>query len=222
MAHTLILGMTEAGKSTLAKILVKGLKETGKVKIAVLDPVLDPDWGADFITKNPEEFLEYAKKNQNHFLVIDEGGTSIGKYNAEMDWLTTTSRHWGHSSIIISHRWAQLSNTLRANVSKLFLFALSIKDTDLIADEWRQPVLREAMFLKGEFYVVSRFGPLQKGRIDFDARKIYYDILSHQTIADNPAIVNSISEVPNANTGGESLPKNGRKSKSKNRKENVQ
>jgi DNA helicase HerA-like ATPase len=55
MAHSLILGMTESGKTTLAKRLAQHYKSRG-IGVIVLDPLND-DWPCDFKTADPDEFL---------------------------------------------------------------------------------------------------------------------------------------------------------------------
>jgi energy-coupling factor transporter ATP-binding protein EcfA2 len=178
--HSLIIGMTESGKTTLAKILAAQLKKQGK-KIAVLDPLNDPEWGnVDFLTNDPDEFLDYCKSNKSHYCFIDEGSISIGRNNDDMQWFPTQSRHWGHSCFFLTQGLTQLSPIVRAQCSVVFCFAVGERDTDSLAEEWREKSLKKLNKIgKGEFYIVSRFSPLRKGTIDFRKRKVYYDVESN-------------------------------------------
>jgi hypothetical protein len=188
----MIIGTTESGKTFLSKLIVEGCKQKG-FKCAVLDPFCDPEWNADYITANGEEFLTYVKRSRNHFLFVDESGTTIGRYNSEMDWLATTSRHLGHSSFFIGHRATQVSTIIRSNSHRAFVFATDLDSAKLLAVEWREPRLVALANLgKGEFFMVERFVPegktekICRGRIDFSTRRVYTVQLERPNIAQTP------------------------------------
>lgn len=190
--HSMIIGTTESGKTFLSKLMVAELKKRGHA-CAVLDPFCDPEWGADYITANGEEFLSYVKRSRNHFLFVDESGTTIGRYNSEMDWLATTSRHLGHSSFFIGHRATQVSTIIRSNSHRAFVFATDLDSAKLLAVEWREPRLVTLANLgKGEFFMVGRFADdsgirISRGRIDFSDRRVYTVPLEKANIAQTPA-----------------------------------
>ena len=75
MAHSLILGMTESGKTTIAKELAKRLKSSGH-PVIVLDPMHDA-WEADFQTDDQNEFLNVFWQAQKCHVFIDESGGAI-------------------------------------------------------------------------------------------------------------------------------------------------
>lgn len=158
--------MSESGKTTLAKILANGLVARGK-KIAVLDPLADPEWHADFIARNAEDFLEGLRKLRGYYVFVDESGTHFNDgRDTSYSWLTTTSRHWGHSVFLIGHRSMQIPRTMRDQVSRLFLFASSKEDGDLLATEWNQPGLTACNKLpRFHFFSASKFSPLQEMKI---------------------------------------------------------
>lgn len=174
MPHSLIVGVTLSGKTTLAKMIAKGLKDRGH-KIAILDPMKDREWIeiADFSTHNPDAFLAYAKRTKSHFLFVDESGTAIGRYNRAMDWLTTTGRHLGHSVTLICHRTTNLAPTIRDNCTTVYVFAVSEEDSIALAKAYREPSLRNvAKFRQGQFYKVGQFCETQIGVIDFRKRTL--------------------------------------------------
>jgi hypothetical protein len=181
----MIIGTTESGKTFLSKCLVAEFKKRG-YPCAVLDPFCDPEWQADFITANGEEFLAYVKRSRNHFLFVDESGTTIGRYNPEMEWLATTSRHLGHSSFFIGHRATQVSTVIRTNSHRAFVFATDLDSAKLLAVEWREPQLVKLANLgKGEFFMVTRFPDengtkIWRGAIDFEGRRVYSVPLERQ------------------------------------------
>jgi len=165
MAHVLILGMTESGKSTLAKSLCAEAKKR-ELGTLVLDPLADPDWCADYQTRNASEFLQVVKNSESCAVFIDESGESVGRYNDEMFWLATRGRHYGHICHFISQRGQQISKTVRDQCGRLYLFNCSLSDAKLLADEWNKEELRKAHTLaKGEFFIVQRFGEVKRAKL---------------------------------------------------------
>ncbi len=149
--HVLILGITETGKTTLAFKIAAMQKQKGR-PILVLDPDKRREWNADFITADPEEFLEVCKVNQSCALFIDESGQTIGRYAGSMQWVATNSRKWGHKAHFISQRATQIDVLMRTQCSNLFLFKQSVNDSKILAQEFVCPQLMEACNLKkGEY-----------------------------------------------------------------------
>ena len=162
MPHSLIIGMTESGKTTLAKKMSLHYRQRG-IHTIVLDPMYDPNWQASFQTANPHKFLEIVKKSSNCAIFIDESGDIVGRYDEEMHWLATKARHWGHNSHFISQRAKQISKTVRDQCSFLFAFNMSYDDSKELANEFNKEILKTCNILnKGEYYVVPRYGEVKK------------------------------------------------------------
>lgn len=173
--HTLMVGMSGSGKSTLAKMMARRLKAKGKC-VAILDPLGDPAFDADFRTKDSEEFLAYAKSHRDCFLMVDEGGQAIGRYNQPMEWLATTGRHCGHLSTFIIQGCTQLSPIVRGQCSTCFLFACAPQNAEIISMEYNEEKLTEIPRLNQfEFVQVSRFKGLKKGKIMLDSDGIEWE-----------------------------------------------
>ena len=163
--HVLILGITETGKTTLAFTLARKYKARGTA-IFVLDPDMRKDWNADYLTDDPEKFLQVCKLNQSAALFIDESGQTIGRYAGPMQWVATNSRKWGHKAHFISQRATQLDVLMRTQCSNLFLFKQSVNDSKILAAEFVCPELMQACNLKkGEFLMKKGVdGEVKKGR----------------------------------------------------------
>jgi len=159
MAHSLILGMTESGKTTLAKRLAAMYRQNG-FGVLVLDPLND-SWDCDFQTSDPDEFLRAYWDSRRCMVFIDESGDAIGQYDKPMIQTATKGRHWGHSNHYISQRGAMLARTVRDQCSRLFLFATALDDCKIHAREWNNPeILDAAKFEQGEYITTTRFGAL--------------------------------------------------------------
>jgi energy-coupling factor transporter ATP-binding protein EcfA2 len=162
MAHVLICGMSESGKTTLARALASAYRRQG-VGVLVLDPLRDPRWNCDFITSNQEEFLDIFWRSRRCMAFLDEGGKSVGRYNYAMQETATMSRHWGHSCHFISQDPTQLAPVVRDQSRHVFLFCSSDRIGKKLADEFNKPELLDCGGLKqGEYIRAARFGGVSR------------------------------------------------------------
>lgn len=132
----------------------------------VLDPDKRSEWNADFITTNPEEFLEVVFANTGCAVFVDESGDMIGRYGGAMNRLATTSRKWGHNCHFIAQRAKQIDPTTRTQCSNVFVFKQSLDDTKELAREFVADELKNAHILrKGEYLgKIGVDGTVFKGR----------------------------------------------------------
>jgi len=158
--------MTESGKTTIAKRLAAEYKAQG-ISVIVLDPLADPEWQADFVTEDPDEFLKVFWASRSCAVFIDEAGDAVGRYDEAMIKTATRGRHWGHSMHYLTQRGAMLSRTVRDQCSRLFLFTTAKGDCKIHAEEWNKPELIEASSLQaGHYFYVSRYGDAQRGVLE--------------------------------------------------------
>lgn len=156
MPHTLILGITESGKTTLARKLAARYRLKG-IPVLVLDPYSSKEWGAHFITEEPEQFFAVVKNSRSCALFVDECGHWSEDHEPVIKWLATNSRHYGHNCHFITQRAAQISPTVRAQCSNIFLFKQSFQDSKALAQEFVADALLDAQTLsKGEY--LSKIG----------------------------------------------------------------
>lgn len=161
MAHVLINGMTESGKTTLARNLA-GFYKHNRIGVLVLDPLLDPRWPCDFITDDQEEFLDVFWRSRRCIAFLDEGGESVGRYATAMQQTATRGRHWGHSCHYVCQRAVQLAPIVRDQCSHLFLFCSSARDGKILAEEFNKPELEACSNLsQGEYIHAVKFGRTQ-------------------------------------------------------------
>lgn len=168
MSHSLIIGMTMSGKSTLARSLVRESIRQGR-ECLILDPLDDPAWkksGAAVVTPDGKKFLEIVFKSSSCNIFVDESGEAIGRFAKEMKKLATRSRHYGHNAHFISQRAVDIDKTIRDQCNYLFIFRVSKKDAETLADEYGyEELLGASQLEQGEFIKCGRFHPPQKIRL---------------------------------------------------------
>jgi hypothetical protein len=165
--HTLITGRTEMGKTSIAKILHNELKKRGN-RTAAYSP-LKWEWSAaDFVTDNGEELLRYLRRDENHglYVFIDEGASSIGRYQKQYNWLATTSRHYGHSCTFIAHLLTDVSPEIRTQCLRWIMFSSRRRDFDLAMSEYDVDIPSRQL-LPGEFLMFDPGVAPRKGKLNF-------------------------------------------------------
>ena len=176
--HALIIGTTGSGKSTLAKLLCRTLKKQGQI-CAVLSPTNETGWEADYKTSDGGAFLAYAREHEKCFLFVDESGDAIGRYNDEMNWLATGSRHKGHSVIFNVQASSQISTAIRSCCSDAYIFATSRGVLKLLSEDFNETeILKHDKMPRYHFLMVSRFAAIRMGRLDNGGASCYIGKLS--------------------------------------------
>lgn len=168
MSHCITIGQTESGKTTWNMRLAQWYKRNG-IPVVVLDKYRNPGWNADFITPDPDEFLEFVQDPERCLqcaLFADEAGQQIGRFAVGFDWCTTQSRHFGHRFHLITQRAQMVSMTIRSQVSICVAFNVGPKDAKAYAEEFNAPELLDAPNLpQGHFIMVQRFKGVSRGRL---------------------------------------------------------
>lgn len=125
----------------------------------VLDPLKDPQWNADFITDDQEEFLDVFWRSRSCAAFLDEGGESVGRYDLAMQKTATRGRHCGHSCHYIAQKATQLAPIVRDQCSYLYLYTSGLTSCKMLAEEFNKPELLNATQLQRfSYFFVSRFG----------------------------------------------------------------
>lgn len=156
MAHKLIVGATESGKSTLARAMVEDAAKRG-VLVIVYDPTLNPAWGTEFVTDDEGQFFDwlYAAHESGEksiLAVVDEADTIMGMSHRHNWWLFQRGRHFGIEAIGITQRPKLVAPSVRGNVSEIYAFCVSAEDADDVAIGFAAPGLKGAPTLaQGEF-----------------------------------------------------------------------
>lgn len=174
MAHYLVVGRTESGKSSWAKVAIEHARAHG-FRVMVLDALRDPSYKADFITSDPEDFRRrvFHRDSEKCLLVVDEAGFSIGRYAPEMETLATMSRHKGHQCVFVTQMPIQISPTIRNNCANLVCFAIGPQAARVLSESYgRREILEAVDFERGKYLFVPSFGPLVRGDVFADMKKV--------------------------------------------------
>jgi DNA helicase HerA-like ATPase len=169
MPHTLIIGKTGSGKTTLAKKIVEKAHKRGVNKL-ILDPTpARHEWphdDKDFITNDPDEFLQVVFANTRCLGIVDEAGSMIGRFGKEKNNLATMSRHYGHSMIFITQDVKSIDNIVREQMQDIIVFRVGKKRADELAEDFADDDLKQASTLqKGEFLIKQDFRPVIRDKV---------------------------------------------------------
>ncbi len=160
------------GKTTLAKSLAASFRASG-VNVLVCDPLFD-EWPATWQTTKIQDLIAAAKKSRRCALFVDEAGVTVrrGRDAPDVEWLFTTARHWGHVTHVLSQGGTQLTPTMRAQCSRVYLFGSTPAVADLWASEFNEPGLSAAPGLpRFECLFKERFQPLRRVRVALPERR---------------------------------------------------
>lgn len=175
MAHTLVLGVTQSGKSTYSKWVCERLTKKG-IETAVLNPYRDPGWICSSQHMDPSKLLDLCLTPGRRCVFLEEAGDTLDR-DPRYNWFTTVGRHAGNQVWVISQRMESLNPTLRNNCVDAVVFASEIGDTKLIANRYREPrLLRVEKFRPGQFYMVSQFSPLLTGQLNWDRKDFKIEV----------------------------------------------
>lgn len=164
--HSIIVGTTGSGKTTLARRFVAANR--GEAAI-VLDPYQDAGWQRAEIFDDTERFLERVRTTTNRLIIVDESGTQIDRYDPEHSWLAVGSRHNGHNVVFLTQRAMMVSPNIRSNCELGFMFLTTPKDAELLAEDFVQPAAAGYQPLpRYHFVTLDRFNPPELYRVEID------------------------------------------------------
>jgi hypothetical protein len=170
MSHTLIIGMSESGKTSLAKQIAANMRARN-IRTMALDPLRDPAWPVDFITADQHEFLRTFWASKKCAAFMDEGGQSVGRYNLAMQETVTKGRHWGHACYLIAQKATQLAPVVRDMCSTLFVFSVAPSSAKMLAEDFNNDLILQASTLKQfEFICVHKFGRAYRGKVNIHGK----------------------------------------------------
>lgn len=159
--HTGYFGVTQSGKTTLARSVARSLAAQGHV-IIVHDPVGTSTAGGDWPEKaiifdDVEPFLEYLESDEcpPAHVFIDEAGDVFGHTQRENSWLATKGRHFGLYLHIITQRPKMILPNVRGQIGKAYVFRLSREDLREVGGDFGHSGIISESLDTGDFMVLN-------------------------------------------------------------------
>lgn len=154
--HTLYCGVTESGKTTLAREVAR--KVAAEFPVVVYDPVGSATAGGGWpdsaiIFTDEEEFFDYMSRDdvKGAHVFIDEAGDLFHVGKRHNFWLLTRGRHFFLSVHLIAQRPKMIAPTARGQVSVTYAFRLALEDMREIAADMGHSGLEKISLDKGDF-----------------------------------------------------------------------
>lgn len=180
--HQVIVGITETGKTTLAKILNAGLVRSGAC-VLVWNPhpnhdFIKPDARTGNVSATAEfrskvEFLDAIQKQiragtgKPIFVTIDEAHMFFKKVNCPNEWMGLSGRHVGLNLTLITPYYASLNVPVRSMCRRLYIFHSTLTSAERCADEFGVKNLVKACGMPPGHYLRAdhHAGGLTEGRV---------------------------------------------------------
>lgn len=158
--HTLICGVTESGKTTLARKVARDLAAQGQ-NIIVFDPVFTASAGGGWpessvIFSDEDDLFEYLSRDDvsGAHVFIDEAGEIFGGDKRHNLWLLTRGRHYGFHVVMIAQRPKMILPTARNQCSRTYMFRLARDDAREVGADMGHSGLEKIILDKGDFVVL--------------------------------------------------------------------
>lgn len=159
--HTLICGVTQSGKTTIAHKFAAELAKR-KQNIIVFDPVMTPTaagyWPESAkIFDDENEFFDYLIRDDVNgaHIFIDEAGDIFNLSKSWNFWLLTRGRHFGFSVFLIAQRPKMLAPTVRNQCGRAYVFRLAKDDLKEIGADFGFSDLHKIELDKGDFLMLD-------------------------------------------------------------------
>lgn len=151
--HSLILGPSTCGKSSLAFTLAANARRVG-TDVMALDVKLDARWqvsrdpsGRPYLTDDAERFLWWAKRAKRCALFVDEAAEGLDR-DPKFNWLTSQARAWGHHTYVITQFYTDVRPALRINCDEVFAFRQDPDSAIQLARRFTDETMRAASNLR--------------------------------------------------------------------------
>lgn len=172
MSHGTIAGMTESGKTHLAKMAL-GPIFAKRVRVIVLHKPKEiwPKESCHWQTSDPEEFLAYyervarynEKEGASAVAFMELSDSDATKYDIRFHKLFTQGRHDGFRCFFMTQRAASVHPAIRENCSLIYLFNCAVKAGIVWAEEFNDDKLKLTANLPAHHFICkqSRFAPAE-------------------------------------------------------------
>lgn len=159
--HTGYFGVTQSGKTTLARAVARKLSDDGHI-VGVFDPVGTATAGGDWpenaiIFEDAEEMLWFVEQENcpPMHLFVDEAAEVFGHSFRENSWLATRGRHYGIYLHIITQRPKMILPNVRGQIGRAYVFRLSNEDMREVGADFGHSGLNHFSLDTGDFLILN-------------------------------------------------------------------
>jgi hypothetical protein len=158
--HWLYVGVTQSGKTTLARWHARKLL-AARHRVIVYDPVGTETSGGDWgdgaeLYSDPEKFSRAMEKESKAFVFIDESADVHSHSQVENQWMLRRGRHAGLYFRLVVQRVKMIPPNVRTQCARLFLFRAARADSrEILADFGHEPDVLPEHFEKGDCLMVE-------------------------------------------------------------------
>lgn len=160
ITHSLYTGVTQSGKTTLARAMARQASATGRV--VVYDPLGSPTAGGEWgerseVHEDLEPFLQrvYAPEFTNADVFIDEAHHVFNHQDKSHLWLLTQGRHYGLRLHLLTQRPTKVHPDARTNCGRCFMFRLAHDDARSIGLDYGFSSIHKETLDKGDFLILN-------------------------------------------------------------------
>lgn len=172
--HTLFCGVTQTGKTTLARSIARGLRRK-KQAVVVFDPVgtvtAGGDWGAGTLVLDDEaKFWSVVTSSDTPKLhvFVDEADMLFSMRRPENHWALTRGRHYGLIVYLITQRPKMVAPSVRAQCARCYMFRMASEDADEVGRDFGHSKLSREKLDRGEFLILdSGYATYKRGALPF-------------------------------------------------------
>jgi DNA helicase HerA-like ATPase len=139
-AHWLYVGVTQTGKTTLARFHARKLAGAGH-RIIVYDPVgtetAGGGWPEDSeLIDDPLKFGKALKNREDAYVFVDEGADVFNQSETQNQWMLRKGRHKLLYFRVMAQRPKMLAPNVRTNCARCFMFRLAKDDAREISADF--------------------------------------------------------------------------------------
>jgi hypothetical protein len=160
MMHSLYTGVTQSGKTTLARSIARELSKKGRV--IVYDPLgtetIGGAWGEKSeVYENLEDFLTvvYSPETVSANIFIDEAHHVFAHADKSNLWMLTQGRHYGMQLHLITQRPTKVHPDARTNCGRCYMFRLAYDDARSIGLDYGFSDIHKLTLDKGDFLILN-------------------------------------------------------------------
>lgn len=176
MGHSLYCGVTESGKTTLARYHARRFDQLGHKNI-VYDPVgtatAGGGWPARsiiFTGDDESKFMDYLSRHDVYHahIWVDEAGDHFGVQDIENHWIFRRGRHKGFFVNPIAQRPKMLAPNVRNQCATAYVFRLAVDDANEIGKDFGHTSLGNivSMLDTGDYIMLRSGRPqIERGNV---------------------------------------------------------